>query len=79
MNFPYIEESFISLNECQRLIDFADKNKSLNVSRDDTYSTEIEWIDHGATYYGNNVDPITLDDDEVVTKVTEKCANNDSI
>ena len=73
MNFPYIEESFISLNECQRLIDFADKNKSLNVSRDDTYSTEIEWIDHGATYYGNNVDPITLNDDEVVTKVTEKC------
>ena len=66
MSFPYIEENFISLSECQRLIDFADENKSSNVSRDDTYSTDIEWIDHGATYYGNNVDPITLNDDEVV-------------
>ena len=74
MIFPYIEDNFISLSECQRLIDFADANKSSNVSRDDVYSTNIEWVDHGATYYGNNVDPITPEDnDEVVTKVTEKC------
>ena len=74
MSFPYIEENFISLSECQRLIDYATLNKSENVSRDDVYSTNIEWTDHGATYYGNNVDPITPeDDDEVVTKVTEKC------
>ena len=74
MSFPYIEEDFISLSECQRLIDYATLNKSENVSRDDVYSTDIEWIDHGATYYGNNVDPITPEDnDEVVTKVTEKC------
>ena len=74
MSFPYIEENFISLSECQRLIDYATLNKSENVSRDDVYSTDIEWIDHGATYYGNNVDPITPEDnDEVVTKVTEKC------
>ena len=49
MSFPYIEENFISLSECQRLIDFADENKSSNVSRDDTDSTDVEWIDHGAT------------------------------
>ena len=74
MSFPYIEEDFISLSECQRLIDYATLNKSENVSRDDVYSTDIEWTDHGATYYGNNVDPITPEDnDEVVTKVTEKC------
>ena len=74
MSFPYIEENFISLSECQRLIDYATLNKSENVSRDDVYSTDIEWTDHGATYYGNNVDPITPEDnDEVVTKVTEKC------
>ena len=51
MIFPYIEDNFISLSECQRLIDFADANKSSNVSRDDVYSTNIEWVDHGATYY----------------------------
>ena len=74
MSFPYIEENFISLSECQRLVDYAKLNKSENVSRDDVYSTDIEWTDHGATYYGNNVDPITPEDnDEVVTKVTEKC------
>ena len=73
MSFPYIEENFISLSECQRLIDFADENKLSNVSRDDVYSTDVKWIDHGATYYGNNVDSITLDGDEVVTKVTDKC------
>ena len=50
MSFPYIEENFISLSECQRLIDYATLNKSENVSRDDVYSTDIEWIDHGATY-----------------------------
>ena len=49
---PYIEENFISLSECQRLIDYARLNKSENVSRDDVYSTDIEWTDHGATYYG---------------------------
>ena len=43
MSFPYIEENFISLSECQRLIDYATLNKSENVSRDDVYSTDIEW------------------------------------
>ena len=74
MSLPYIEENFISSDECQRLIDFADANKKENVSRDDVYSTDIEWIDHGATYYGNNVDPVTAEsDDDAVIKVTEKC------
>ena len=27
MSLPYIEENFISSDECQRLIDFADANK----------------------------------------------------
>ena len=45
MSFPYIEEDFISLSECERLIDYATLNKSENVSRDDVYSTDIEWID----------------------------------
>ena len=49
MSFPYIEENFISLSECQRLIDYATLNKSENVSRNDVYSTDVEWIDHGAT------------------------------
>ena len=74
MSLPYIEENFISSDECQRLIDFAAANKKENISQDDVYSTEIEWIDHGATYYGNNVDPVTAElDDDAVIKVTEKC------
>ena len=44
MSFPYIEEDFISLSECQRLIDYATLNKSENVSRDDVYSTDMNGL-----------------------------------
>jgi hypothetical protein len=75
MSLPYIETDFISSSECQRLVDFAIANKSPNVvNHDEEYSTDVEWIDHGATYYGNNVDPVTVEsDDTVVVKVTDKC------
>ena len=44
MSFPYIEENFISLSECQRLIDYATLNKSENVSRDDVYSQTLNGL-----------------------------------
>ena len=47
MSLPYTEEDFISASECQRLIDYANANKKADVSRNDTYSTEVEWKDHG--------------------------------
>ena len=67
MSLPYIETDFISSSECQRLIDFAIANKSPDVvNHDEEYSTDVEWIDHGATYYGNNVDPVTVESDDSV-------------
>ena len=74
MSLPYTEEDFISASECQRLIDYANANKKADVSRNDTYSTEVEWKDHGAIYFGNNVDSVApASDDPVVTAVNNKC------
>ena len=74
MSLPYTEEDFISASECQRLIDYAIANKKADVSSDDEYSTEVEWKDHGAKYYGNAVDPVTpASDDPVVVAVNNKC------
>ena len=52
---------------------FANANKSADVvNHDEEYSTDVEWVDHGATYYGNNVDPVTAesDDDAVIKAVS---------
>ena len=74
MSLPYTEEDFISASECQRLIDYANANKKADVRRNDTYSTEVEWKDHGAIYFGNNVDSVApASDDPVVTAVNNKC------
>ena len=77
----YIEENFISLDECQRFIDLslANKEEKMNSSSEDTYSTTVEWKNHGASYYGGDVDPTTPSlDDEVVTRVNSICKNFDS-
>ena len=77
----YIEENFISLDECQRFIDLslANKEEKMNYNSEDTYSTTVEWKNHGAAYYGGDVDPTTPSlDDEVVTRVNSICKNFDS-
>ena len=45
----YIEENFISLDECQRFIDLslANKEEKINSNSEDTYSTIVEWKNHG--------------------------------
>ena len=79
----YIEENFISLDECQRFIDLSLANKeekvNSNSNSEDTYSTTVEWGNHGASYYGGDVDPTVPSlDDEVVTRVNSICKNFDS-
>ena len=84
----YIEENFISSDECQKLIDLSlankDKGKDFltNVTISDpnaNLAKGIEWKNHGASYYGGNVDPtIPPLDYDVVTRVDKICKNFDS-
>ena len=81
----YVEENFISPNECQRFIDLSLSNKGKEMPYGDetrggdTYLTTVEWKNHGAAYYGGDVDPTTPSlDDEVVTRVNSICKNFDS-
>ena len=69
MSLPYTEEDFISASECQRLIDYANANKKADVSRNDTYSTEVEWKDHGAIYFGNNLDKLDEERDQIFNNI----------
>ena len=74
MSLPYTEDEFISESECQRLIDYALANKGSTRSLNHIYEPfEGEWIDHGAMYWGNSVDPVTPEeDDPVVLAVNAK-------
>ena len=81
----YIEENFISPNDCQRFIDLSLANREKEMpygdeSRGgDTYLTTVEWKNHGAAYYGGDVDPITLSlDDDIIRRVNTICKNFDS-
>ena len=75
----YVEENFISPDECQRFIDLslANKGKEMPYGDEtrggDTYLTTVEWKDHP------DVDPtIPSLDDEVVTRVNSICKSFDS-
>ena len=81
----YVEENFISPDECQRFIDLslANKGKEMPYGDEtrggDTYLTTVEWKDHTAVYLGGNVDPTPPSpDDEVVNRVNQICKNFDS-
>ena len=81
----YVEENFISPDECQRFIDLslANKGKEMPYGDEtrggDTYLTTVEWKDHSAVYLGGDVDPtIPSLDDEVVTRVNSICKSFDS-
>ena len=81
----YVEENFISSDECQRFIDLslANKGKEMPYGDEtrggDTYLTTVEWKDHTAVYLGGDVDPtIPSLDDEVITRVKSICKSFDS-
>ena len=81
----YVEENFISPDECQRFIDLslANKGKEMPYGDEtrggDTYLTTVEWKDHTAVYLGGYVDPtIPSLDDEVITRVNCICKSFDS-
>ena len=60
----YIEENFISPDECKKFIDLSIENKGNEIpygdeSRGgDTFLTTVDWKNHGAVYYGGDVDTI---------------------
>ena len=80
----YIEENFITPDDCQKFIDLSKSNKKEmpygSPSRGgDTYLTTVEWKNQGASYYGGNVDTVipSLDED-VVNRVNSLCKSFDS-
>ena len=81
----YIEENFISPDECQKFIDLSLLNKLKEMpygdeSRGgDTYLTTVDWKNYGAVYYGGDVNTTVPSlDHEVVTRVNSICKNFDS-
>ena len=81
----YIEENFISLDECQKFIDLSKSNKKEisyvmgQQSVEHPYITHLEWKNHGASYYNGDVDTTVPSlDEEVVTRVNSICKNFDS-
>ena len=81
----YIEENFISPDECQKFIDLSLLNKNNEMpygdeSRGgDTYLTTVDWKNYGAVYYGGDVNTTVPSlDHEVVSRVNSICKNFDS-
>ena len=81
----YIEENFISPDECQKFIDLSLLNKDNEMpygdeSRGgDTYLTTVDWKNYGAVYYGGDVNTTVPSlDHEVVSRVNSICKNFDS-
>ena len=81
----YIEENFISPDECQKFFDLSLLNKDNEMpygdeSRGgDTYLTTVDWKNYGAVYYGGDVNTTVPSlDHEVVTRVNSICKNFDS-
>ena len=81
----YIEENFISLDECQKFIDLSKSNKKEisyvmgQQSVEHPYITHLEWKNHGASYYNGDVDTTVPSlDEEVVTRVNSICKSFDS-
>ena len=80
----YIEEDFLDSSLCQSFIDLSKDNQQempygTHDRGGDTYLTTVEWENHGATYYGGNVDPLEIKTtDGVVNKVNSLCKTFDS-
>tara|TARA_B100000378_G_scaffold133610_1_gene107925 strand:+ start:349 stop:888 length:540 start_codon:yes stop_codon:yes gene_type:complete len=80
----YIEENFITPDECQKFIDLSKSNKKEMPYGDetrggDTYLTTVEWKNQGASYHGGDVDTTAPSlDHEVVNRVNSICQNFDS-
>ena len=80
----YIEENFLTPDECNKFIDLSKSNKKEmpygSPSRGgDTYLTTVEWKNQGASYYGGNVDTVVPSlDEDVVNRVNTLCKSFDS-
>ena len=75
----YIEENFITPDECQQFIDFAVDNKNeIPYGNGDTYSTKVDWKNHTAIYFGGNFDSTVPSlDNVIVNRVVDICKSFD--
>ena len=80
----YVEENFITSEECQELIKLSKANPDEMPYGDesrggDTYLTTVDWKNHGAVYYGGDVDTTVPSlDHDVVVRVNNLCQSFDS-
>ena len=80
----YIEENFITPDECKKFINLSKTNKNempygSSKRGGDTYLTTVDWKNQGAVYYGGDVDPVVPSlDEEVVGRVNSLCNFFDS-
>ena len=82
-NLIYIEENYITPEECQKFIHLSKDNQKPIPYGDptrggDTYLTNVEWKNHGASYHGGNIDVVIPSlEDKVVSSINALCKSFD--
>ena len=82
-NLIYIEENYITPEECQKFIQLSKDNQKPIPYGDptrggDTYLTNVEWKNHGASYHGGNIDVVIPSlEDKVVSSINALCKSFD--
>ena len=83
-NLIYIEENYITPEECQKFIQLSKDNQKPIPYGDptrggDTYLTNVEWKNHGASYHGGNIDVVIPSlEDKVVSSINALCKSFDN-
>ena len=80
----YIEENYITHEECEEFIKLSkDIQKPIlhgdSIRGADTYFTNVEWKNHGASYLGGDIDVVIPSlEDKVVASINALCKSFDS-
>ena len=83
-NLIYIEENYITPEECEEFIKLSKDNQKPIPYGDptrggDTYLTNVEWKNHGASYHGGDIDVVVPSlENKVVTSVNKLCESFDN-
>ena len=79
----YIEENYITREECEEFIKLSKDNQKPILHGDsiqgaDTYFTNVEWKNNGASYLGGDIDVVIPSlEDKVVASVNSLCKSFD--
>ena len=82
-NLIYVEENYITPEECEEFIKLSKDNQKPIPYGDptrggDTYLTNVEWKNHGASYHGGDIDVVVPSlENKVVTSVNKLCESFD--